>query len=80
MMMDKKIYIDIFAGCGGLSTGLLNAGWKGLFAIEKNADAFSHAGLGLYIVQSVITMQNGECGVENLPEGVEFWFTLPQKQ
>lgn len=41
MMMDKRIYIDIFAGCGGLSTGLLNAGWKGLFAIEKNADAFS---------------------------------------
>jgi DNA (cytosine-5)-methyltransferase 1 len=25
----------------GLSTGLLNAGWSGLFAIEKNADAFS---------------------------------------
>lgn len=34
-------YIDIFAGCGGLSTGLLNAGWHGIFAIEKNADAFS---------------------------------------
>jgi len=34
-------YIDIFAGCGGLSTGLLNAGWHGLFAVEKNADAFS---------------------------------------
>lgn len=41
MTMDKRIYIDIFAGCGGLSTGLLNAGWRGLFAIEKNADAFS---------------------------------------
>ncbi len=40
-MEDKKFYIDIFAGCGGLSTGLLNAGWTGLFAIEKNADAFS---------------------------------------
>lgn len=40
-MVDKKVYIDIFAGCGGLSTGLLNAGWTGLFAIEKNADAFS---------------------------------------
>lgn len=36
-----KNYIDIFAGCGGLSTGLTNAGWTGLFAIEKNADAFS---------------------------------------
>lgn len=34
-------YIDIFAGCGGLSLGLFNAGWKGIFAIEKNSDAFS---------------------------------------
>jgi DNA (cytosine-5)-methyltransferase 1 len=33
-------YIDIFAGCGGLSLGLHNAGWKGLFAIEKNDMAF----------------------------------------
>ena len=40
-MVDSKVYIDIFAGCGGLSTGLLNAGWTGLFAVEKNADAFS---------------------------------------
>ena len=34
-------YIDIFAGCGGLSVGLFNAGLQGLFAIEKNKDAFS---------------------------------------
>lgn len=33
-------YIDLFSGCGGLSLGLHNAGWKGLFAIEKNIDAF----------------------------------------
>ena len=33
-------YIDLFAGCGGLSLGLYNAGWHGLFAIEKNDDAF----------------------------------------
>lgn len=33
-------YIDLFAGCGGLSLGLHLAGWKGLFAIEKNKDAF----------------------------------------
>lgn len=34
-------YIDIFAGCGGLSTGLYNSGfWHGLFAIEKSPDAF----------------------------------------
>jgi DNA (cytosine-5)-methyltransferase 1 len=39
--MSKQLnYIDLFAGCGGLSLGLHNAGWKGLFAIEKNPDAF----------------------------------------
>lgn len=37
---NKPTYIDLFAGCGGLSLGLHNAGWKGLFAIEKSPDAF----------------------------------------
>lgn len=32
--------IDLFAGCGGLSLGLYQAGWEGLFAIEKNLNAF----------------------------------------
>lgn len=40
--MVKKTYIDLFAGCGGLSLGLYNTNaWKGVFAIEKSTDAFS---------------------------------------
>lgn len=39
-MGKANYYIDIFAGCGGLSAGLKNAEWTGLFAIEKNPDAF----------------------------------------
>ena len=40
-MSEKKTYIDLFAGCGGLSLGLYNTGlWKGLFAVEKSPDAF----------------------------------------
>lgn len=38
--IEPKKYIDLFAGCGGLSLGLHNAGWKGVFAIEKSPDAF----------------------------------------
>ncbi len=34
------VFIDAFAGCGGLSLGLLKAGWRGLFAIEKDSFAF----------------------------------------
>lgn len=34
------MFIDLFSGCGGLSLGLLTAGWKGSFAIERTADAF----------------------------------------
>lgn len=33
-------FVDVFAGCGGLSLGLKRAGWRGLFGVEKNAMAF----------------------------------------
>jgi len=33
-------YIDLFSGCGGLSLGLGNAGWQGIFAVEKDSMAF----------------------------------------
>lgn len=32
--------IELFAGCGGMALGLHWAGWKGLFAIEKDPMAF----------------------------------------
>lgn len=43
MAVDKKRavrFVDAFAGCGGLSLGLMQAGCKGLFAIEKDQYAF----------------------------------------
>lgn len=33
-------FVDIFAGCGGLSLGLMQSGWNGLFAIERDVNAF----------------------------------------
>lgn len=40
--VDKPlVFIDVFAGCGGLSLGLMQAGLKGLFGIEQDAFAFA---------------------------------------
>ena len=40
-MAKSPKYIDLFAGCGGLSWGLMRSGWKGILAVEKDALAFS---------------------------------------
>jgi DNA (cytosine-5)-methyltransferase 1 len=36
----SPLFVDLFAGCGGLSLGLAQAGWRGLFAVEKDSYAF----------------------------------------
>lgn len=38
--LPRPTFIDLFSGCGGLSLGLSQAGWQGVFAIERAADAF----------------------------------------
>jgi DNA (cytosine-5)-methyltransferase 1 len=41
-MSDRpRRFIDLFSGCGGFSLGLIEAGWKGCFAIEVNESAFN---------------------------------------
>ena len=37
----KPTFVDLFAGCGGLSVGLMQAGWRGLFGIECQSDAYA---------------------------------------
>jgi DNA (cytosine-5)-methyltransferase 1 len=34
------LFADLYTGCGGMSLGLMKAGWRGFFAIEKHPFAF----------------------------------------
>ncbi|MBK5653361.1 MULTISPECIES: DNA cytosine methyltransferase [Bradyrhizobium] len=36
-----KTFVDLFAGCGGLSLGFQKAGWRLKFAVEGHPDAFA---------------------------------------
>lgn len=38
--MEWPRFIDVFAGCGGLSLGLARAGWRGVFGVERHPQAF----------------------------------------
>jgi DNA (cytosine-5)-methyltransferase 1 len=54
--------IDLFAGCGGLSLGLHQAGWKGSFAIEKDPMAFET------LRQNMLLPGSPYAGFEGWPE------------
>ncbi len=36
----SRTFVDLYAGCGGLSLGLMMSGWEGVFAVEKDKHAF----------------------------------------
>ena len=39
-VVSPPAFAEAFAGCGGLALGLMRAGWRGLFAIERDPFAF----------------------------------------
>ena len=39
-LYSERTFIDLFAGAGSLSLGLMSSGWRGVLAVEKNAMAF----------------------------------------
>lgn len=39
-LYSEKTFVDLFAGAGCLSLGLMSSGWRGILAVEQNAMAF----------------------------------------
>ncbi|HPF56327.1 MAG TPA: HAMP domain-containing sensor histidine kinase [Clostridiales bacterium] len=51
--------------------------WESFYKVDKaRTREYGGTGLGLYIVSQIISNHNGTYGVENVENGVQFWFEL----
>ncbi|MBQ7976879.1 MAG: HAMP domain-containing histidine kinase [Clostridia bacterium] len=74
---DDKVEFMVYNSGVGISEDEQTAIWERFYKVDKaHTREYGGTGLGLSIVRSVISLHHGEFGVRNMPEGVEFYFTL----
>ncbi|MCD8082139.1 MAG: HAMP domain-containing histidine kinase [Clostridiales bacterium] len=51
--------------------------WTKFYKVDKaRTRSYGGSGIGLSIVKAIMDAHHQQCGVENVPGGVEFWFTV----
>ncbi len=71
----NELYFSIYNQGIPIENDKLPKVWEKFYR-DKNAK-YSGSGLGLAIVAQILSMQDLEYGVRNLPNGVEFFFFIP---
>ncbi len=87
----KQIEITLRQRSGMVKCSVYNTGkqipeealphlWDKFYKVDKaRTRAYGGNGIGLSIVKAVMESMGGGYGVENRPEGVEFWFTVKNR-
>lgn len=71
---EREVYFRVYNDGMGIRQEDMEHIWESYYQ-GKNQD--NHAGLGLYIVKTIVLLHGGKYGAVNKEKGVEFWFSLP---
>ena len=77
---DKEVMVSVFNEGINIDEKHLDKIWNSFYREDKSRTRTSqnNVGLGLYIVQSIMTAHHGRYGVKNRENGVEFWLSLKE--
>lgn len=78
---ENRFLFTIFNSGNCIEEDEINKIWKVFYKTDKSrARASNNFGVGLAIVKANITLHEGEVGVRNKEDGVEFWFWIPSEK
>ncbi|HBF36920.1 MAG TPA: two-component sensor histidine kinase [Firmicutes bacterium] len=76
---DRRVKVSVFNSGDPIPEDALDKIWFSFYKVDKaHTRSYGGTGLGLSIVRAIIEQHQGNFGVINRSNGVEFWFELPQ--
>ena len=74
---DKGVYVFVFNTGKNIPDEDIDRIWEKFYKVDKaRTREYGGNGIGLSIVKAIMDKADGEYGVNNLPDGVEFWFRI----
>lgn len=74
---ERQVRVSVFNTGTPIPQDALEKVWIKFYKVDKaRTRAYGGSGIGLSIVKAIMDSHHQKCGVENRPDGVEFWFEL----
>lgn len=80
VISDARVIVKVFNSGKHIPEDSLNKIWDSFYKVDKaRTRAYGGYGLGLSIVKAIAEIHNSSYGVENVEDGVMFWFDVERK-
>lgn len=78
--VDNGVRVSVYNSGDPIPKESLPHLWEKFYKVDKaRTREYGGSGIGLSVVKAVMDSHHRKCGVQNLPDGVEFWFELDTK-